>query len=195
MLYLGLDGKVDLPHHTIYTSTKYRQNLADIGEGRVSEDTSFYVCNPSRTDSTLAPDGDSALYVLVPTANTKAAQDGAPIDWNVAAPKLRDETLQRLETVMGVPDAARRVKAEIVCTPDDWRAQNINHGATFNLAHNITQMLHQRPQHKLQGFENLWMVGGGTHPGSGLPVIFLASEITSRLLCAQCGVKSPLDRL
>ncbi len=193
MLYLGLDGKVDLPHHTIYTSTKYRQNLADIGEGRVSEDTSFYVCNPSRTDSTLAPDGDSALYVLVPTANTKAAQDGAPIDWNVAAPKLRDETLQRLETVMGVPDAARRVKAEIVCTPDDWRAQNINHGATFNLAHNITQMLHQRPQHKLQGFENLWMVGGGTHPGSGLPVIFLASEITSRLLCAQCGVKSPLD--
>jgi len=24
-------------------------------------------------------------------------------------------------------------------------------------------------------------------------VIFLASEITSRLLCAECGVKSPLD--
>jgi phytoene desaturase len=45
----------------------------------------------------------------------------------------------------------------------------------------------------LQGFDNLWTVGGGTHPGSGLPVIFLASEITSRLLCAECGVKSPLD--
>jgi phytoene desaturase len=85
------------------------------------------------------------------------------------------------------------VKAEICFTPDDWRAQNINHGATFNLAHNITQMLHWRPQHKLQGFDNLWTVGGGTHPGSGLPVIFLASEITSRLLCAECGVKSPLD--
>jgi phytoene desaturase len=94
---------------------------------------------------------------------------------------------------MGLPDAARRVKAEICFTPDDWHAQNINHGATFNLAHNITQMLHWRPQHKLQGFDNLWTVGGGTHPGSGLPVIFLASEITSRLLCAECGVKSPLD--
>jgi hypothetical protein len=45
----------------------------------------------------------------------------------------------------------------------------------------------------LRGFDNLWTVGGGTHPGSGLPVIFLASEITSRLLCAECGVKSPLD--
>jgi phytoene desaturase len=193
MLYLGMEGEVDLPHHTIYTSTKYRQNLADIGEGRLSEDASFYVCNPSRIDPTLAPAGDSSLYVLVPTANTKAAKDGAPIDWKKAGPKLREETLERLSTVMGIPDAARRVKAEICFTPDDWRAQNINHGATFNLAHNITQMLHWRPQHKLQGFDNLWTVGGGTHPGSGLPVIFLASEITSRLLCAECGVKSPLD--
>jgi phytoene desaturase len=193
MLYLGMEGEVDLPHHTIYTSTKYRQNLADIGEGRLSEDASFYVCNPSRIDPTLAPKGDSALYVLVPTANTKAAKDGAPIDWKTAGPRLREETLHRLSTVMGIPDAAKRVKAEICFTPDDWRAQNINHGATFNLAHNITQMLHWRPQHKLQGFDNLWTVGGGTHPGSGLPVIFLASEITSRLLCAECGVKSPLD--
>jgi len=193
MLYLGMDGEVDLPHHTIYTSTKYRQNLADIGEGRLSDDASFYVCNPSRIDPTLAPEGDSSLYVLVPTANTKAAKDGAPIDWKKSAPALREETLARLESVMGIPDAAKRVKAEIMFTPDDWRAQNINHGATFNLAHNITQMLHWRPQHRLQGFENVWMVGGGTHPGSGLPVIFLASEITSRLLCAECGVKSPLD--
>lgn len=193
MLYLGMEGEIDLPHHTIYTSKKYRQNLADIGEGRLSDDASFYVCNPSRIDPTLAPEGDSALYVLLPTANTKAAKDGAPIDWKKSAPALREETLARLESVMGIPDAAKRVKAEIMFTPDDWRAQNINHGATFNLAHNITQMLHWRPQHKLQGFENLWTVGGGTHPGSGLPVIFLASEITSRLLCAECGVKSPLD--
>ena len=193
MLYLGMDGEIDLPHHTIYTSTKYRQNLADIGEGRLSDDASFYVCNPSRIDPTLAPKGHSSLYVLVPTSNTKAAKDGAPIDWKKAGPRLREETLHRLTTVMGIPDAARRVRAEIMYTPDDWRAQNINHGATFNLAHNITQMLHWRPQHKLQGFDNLWMVGGGTHPGSGLPVIFLASEITSRLLCAECGVKSPLD--
>jgi len=193
MLYLGMEGEVDLPHHTIYTSTKYRQNLADIGEGRLSEDASFYVCNPSRTDPTLAPKGDSALYVLVPTANLQAAADGAPIDWKKSAPQLRAETLARLESVMGIRDAAKRVKAEIMFTPDDWRAQNINHGATFNLAHNITQMLHWRPQHRLQGFDNLWTVVGGTHPGSGLPVIFLASEITSRLLCAECGVKSPLD--
>lgn len=193
MLYLGLDGAVDLPHHTIYTSTKYRENLSDIGAGRMSEDASFYVCNPSRTDPTLAPKGDSAMYVLLPTANTRATNGASPIDWTREGPKLRAETLARMTSVMGIPDVERRIRAEIMITPDDWRAQNINHGATFNLAHNITQMLHWRPQHKMQNFENLWTVGGGTHPGSGLPVIFLASEITSRLLCAECGVRSPID--
>jgi phytoene desaturase len=54
-------------------------------------------------------------------------------------------------------------------------------------------MLHRRPHHRLQGFDNLWMVGGGTHPGSGLPVIFLSSEITARLLCEQEGVPDPMS--
>jgi phytoene desaturase len=53
-------------------------------------------------------------------------------------------------------------------------------------------MLHRRPHHRVQGLDGLWLVGGGTHPGSGLPVIFLSSEITSRLLCAEEGIADPL---
>ena len=33
----------------------------------------------------------------------------------------------------------------------------------------------------------MWLVGGGTHPGSGLPVIFLSSQITAKLLCERVG--------
>ncbi|MEM1422692.1 MAG: hypothetical protein AAGH64_01690 [Planctomycetota bacterium] len=64
----------------------------------------------------------------------------------------------------------------------------INFGATFNMAHNLGQMLHKRPHHRLQDVDNVWMCGGGTHPGSGLPVIFLSSQITARLLCEEIGV-------
>jgi phytoene desaturase len=52
-------------------------------------------------------------------------------------------------------------------------------------------MLHKRPPHKLPGAKGVWMVGGGTHPGSGLPVIFLSAQITSRLLCAELGMDDP----
>ncbi|MEM7623390.1 MAG: phytoene desaturase family protein [Planctomycetota bacterium] len=194
MLYLGIEGGVDLPHHTIHTSASYAENLRDITErGRLSEDPSIYLCNPSVTDPTLAPEGHSSLYVLVPTPNTQPGTDGVTIDWAKEAPALRERAFAQMERVFGLADIRDRVRAEIQITPADWEAMGINHGATFNLAHNLTQMLHWRPQNRLKGFENLYLVGGGTHPGSGLPTIFLSSQISTRLVCDDLGIPCPLD--
>ncbi|MHC4990291.1 MAG: phytoene desaturase family protein, partial [Planctomycetota bacterium] len=183
MMYLGVDGHVDLPHHTIYVSRSYQRNLGDIEQGRLSEDPSFYVCNPSSTDPTLAPEGKSVLYVLVPTPNTQC-----DIDWAGRVDALRMQALEQISARLGVADLASRIEAEEIATPATWQRMNINHGATFNLAHTLGQMLHRRPQHRLRGFDGIWMVGGGTHPGSGLPVIFLSSQITAGLLAAELGV-------
>lgn len=183
MLYLGVEGAVDLPHHTIYVSRTYEENLLDItARGALTEDCSTYVCNPSATDPTMAPAGCSSLYVLVPTPNC-----AAPIDWATADAQVRDRALRQIEREMGVGDLRGRIVCERRVTPPDWAASNINRGATFNLAHTLGQMLHRRPQHELQGVENVWLVGGGTHPGSGLPVIFLSSQITANLLCERVG--------
>jgi phytoene desaturase len=188
MMYLGVEGEVNLPHHTIYTSARYRGNIDEIGSGRLSEDPSTYVCNPSRLDPTLAPEGHSSLYVLVPTPNTRAV-NGNAIDWEASREVLRERTYEQLARVFGLGDLRERVLTETLITPDDWRAQRIAHGATFNLAHNLGQMLHRRPQHRLEGVDGVWCVGGGTHPGSGLPVIFLSAQITSKLLCDEALVR------
>ena len=189
MLYLGVEGAVDLPHHTIRIAPQYAQNLQDIGRdhgrgGTLTQDPSFYVCNPSALDPTLAPEGHSALYVLLPTPNTKCG-----IDWAAEAPRLRARLLDRIKQVLGV-DLADRIRAEIQIRPDDWRAMNINHGATFNLAHSLDQMLHRRPLHRVPHARGAYMVGGGTHPGSGLPVIFLSAQIVSDMLLKDLGVAS-----
>lgn len=188
MLYLGLDGEVDLPHHTIYTSTNYTENLANISDNHaLTDDPSIYVCNPSRTDPTMAPPGKSALYILLPTPSMKNG-DKSPIDWHAERPRLRREIFEQLENVFGIPDAERRAEAEKLVTPADWHAMNISFGATFNLAHNLGQMLHQRPGNRVQGLDRLYLVGGGTHPGSGLPTIFLSAQITTKLLSDDLGV-------
>ncbi len=187
MLYLGVDGEVQLPHHTIYVSANYEQNLRDIcgsdpGGGRVSEDPSVYVCNPSRIDPTLAPKGKSSIYLLIPTPNCDA-----PIDWAKAMPAYRALALQQVADQMGV-DLRGRIEQEVVYTPDTWKQQRINKGATFNLAHNLGQMLHWRPQNHLAGLDNVYLVGGGTHPGSGLPTIFLSAQISTRMICDRLGI-------
>ena len=43
-------------------------------------------------------------------------------------------------------------------------------------------MLHMRPRNRFDELDGVYLVGGGTHPGSGLPVIYESARITSRLL-------------
>lgn len=183
MLYLGLKKPVDLPHHTIYISGDYYRNITDISDnGRLSPDPSLYICNPSAMDPSLAPAGCSALYVLVPTPNLKAG-----IDWQAEDSPLRERALEQIRMLTG-RDIRDDIAVEKRFSPLDWQAMNIQFGATFNLAHGLSQMLHRRPQHELVGVQNVWLAGGGTHPGSGLPVIFLSSQIAARKLCERVGL-------
>ena len=84
---------------------------------------------------------------------------------------------------IGLTDIRDRIRFEHRITPNDWQ-QNyaIYRGATFNLAHNLGQMLHRRPNNRFEELNGVYLVGGGTHPGSGLPVIYESSRITSKLL-------------
>jgi phytoene desaturase len=189
MLYLGVDGTFDdLPHHTIHIAKDYAENLDAIERRKVlPEDPSFYVQNACVTDPTLAPAGKSGLYVLVPVPH-----EGPNVDWAREKARYRALALRQL-TKLGLPaDLERRVLVERVITPDDWRdGHEVHLGATFNLAHDLRQMLHLRPHNRYQDLDSVYLVGGGTHPGSGLPVIFESARISSRLLLEDLGVDVP----
>ncbi len=74
-------------------------------------------------------------------------------------------------------------------TPRHWRDDlAVGYGATFNLAHDFGQMLSFRPRNRFQGLEGVYLVGGGTHPGSGLPVIYEGARISASLLARDLGL-------
>ena len=184
MLYLGIDGTYDhLPHHTIYTSEKYLDNLDDIEKhNRLTVDTSFYIQNASRTDSTLAPKGMSTIYCLVPVTHQHAN-----VNWAERKRQYRDTVIRQMAK-LGMGDIEERIRYEKVLTPANWEFDHeIHKGATFNLAHNLKQMLHLRPRNRFEDLERVYLVGGGTHPGSGLPVIYESARITARLLLQDFG--------
>ena len=185
MMYLGIEGSLpELSHHTIYLTRDYRRNLAEIEAGLAPAEPSFYVQNACVTDPALAPPGHTALYVLVPVGNRVV---GGP-DWPAERARFRALTLERLGR-LGVPDLEKRIRYEKIITPMDWEHDfSIHRGATFNLAHNIRQMLHWRPRNRFEDLDGVYLVGGGTHPGSGLPVIFEGARITARLLTDDLGV-------
>ncbi len=179
MMYLGIEGQYDdVSHHTIYLAKDYRQNLRDIEDDhRLSDDPSFYVQNACVTDPSLAPHGMSTLYMLLPVTH-----DTGGIDWQTEGPRFRRLALEQMEKI-GITDVERRIRTEKVLTPESWREDyGLYRGATFSMAHSLRQMLHMRPHNRFEDLDSVYLVGGGTHPGSGLPVIFESARITARLL-------------
>ena len=83
---------------------------------------------------------------------------------------------------LGYTNLRDHMVSKTIVTPDDWGASDIYRGAVFNLAHGLDQMLWRRPHNRFEELNGLYLVGGGTHPGSGLPTIFESARISSKLI-------------
>jgi phytoene desaturase len=186
MMYLGVEGTFEQPHHLIHIAKDYAKNLDDIENRHVlSSDPSIYVQNACVTDPSLAPKDHSTLYVLSPVTH-----QAGTVDWEHERGRFREVVFQQMERA-GYPNFRDRIRYEKVITPADWdQDYEIYKGATFNLSHSLDQMLNFRPRNRFEELDGVYLVGGGTHPGSGLPVIFESARISSRLLLQDLGVAS-----
>jgi len=70
LLYLGVEGSVEpLAHHTLVLPTNWDPHFAQIfDEPAWPDDPAYYLCVPSVTDDSVAPEGHSNLFALVPIA-------------------------------------------------------------------------------------------------------------------------------
>jgi phytoene desaturase len=178
MIYLGLKTELPLEHHTIIFSKDYGTYLKEMTKNeKIIDDISIYVHNPSRIDKTLAKEGMSALYILVPVPNTQSN-----INYEEIKNTLKDKVYDMISKKINI-DFKKYIEVEKIITPTDWKNDfNVFNGAVFNLSHNYGQMLHKRPKNKFDEVPNIYLVGGGTHPGSGLPTIYQSALIAYQYL-------------
>ena len=186
MLYLGVNKTYpELPHHQIYASKDYVSNLEDIEKHhRITwEDPSVYVQNACVTDPQMAPEGCSTVYALVPVSHIHEN-----INWDNEKEAFRDLIVDQIENKLGFENLRDNIVSEMIITPQEW-GEHCYRGAVFNLAHSLDQMLWRRPKNEFDEIKNLYLVGGGTHPGSGLPVIYESARISSKLILDSLGIR------
>ncbi len=191
MMYLGLDRMFDTEHHMIVFARNYKKNIQAITNGQTDlEDVSLYIRNAKRNDPYGAPAGHSALYILVPVANNTSG-----VSWPEYKQTYREKVLQLLRDRTPYGDVSRHIQQELIITPEDWeKRQSVFLGATFNMAHSWDQMMYLRPHNEFEEFENCYLVGGGTHPGSGLPTIFESARISANLICKKNEIPFPVSK-
>jgi phytoene desaturase len=143
----------------------------------LARDFSLYLHAPTRTDSTLAPAGHEAFYVLSPVPNTRSG-----VDWSREGEAYFDRILERLEQTLlpGVRDA---IVTRFTMTPYDFEhtLRSVD-GAAFGPEPVLTQSAWFRYHNASDDVRGLYFVGAGTHPGGGVPGVLNSARVVERLL-------------
>jgi phytoene desaturase len=177
--YFGTRRKYDdVQHHTILLGPRYKELLTDIFERKVlADDFSLYLHRPTATDSSLAPDGCDAFYVLSPVPHLQSGTD-----WGVMAEKYRRAIARELGQTL-LPDLENQIVSSRVLTPQDLQDRLSSfRGAAFGLEPILTQSAWFRPHNKSEEVANLYLVGAGTHPGAGLPGVLSSARVLDSLI-------------
>ncbi len=175
----GLDKVYpQLDHHNVFLSDDFRNALDSIFRNKtVSENPSFYVHAPARTDLSAAPANHDTISIAVAAGHI---DKNYKQEWEKIREITREAVIKRLKK-QGINDIEEHIKFEICYLPESWENScNISRGSVFgSLGHNIFQMGYFRPHNRHDKYKNLYFVGGSTHPGNGIPNVLLSAKLVS----------------
>ena len=184
LVHLGLTRQLEgQAHHTVHLGRDWKATFEALTRhGGIQPDPSLLVTYPSPEDPEAAPPGHATLFVLEPTANTRAG-----LDWAETGPRLRERLYGRLAG-LGYGDLRRDSAVELVVDPPAWEAQGLSAGTPFSLDHRFSQTGWLRPQNASAGVPGLVFAGMGTVPGVGVPMVLISGRLAAeRVLAREAG--------
>jgi len=162
----------DAAHHNIHFGREWDSAFRSLlHDGVRMPDPSILVSVPSLDDPSMAPAGCSTLYVLEPVPNL----DGK-VDWSRERARVRDDLAARV----GALGYATDVEVEELVDPTDWERQGMERGTPFALSHKFLQTGPFRPGNVDKRAPGLVLVGSGTVPGVGVPMVLISGKLAAQ---------------
>jgi phytoene desaturase len=196
LLFLGVKGKLpQLNHHTLLYSDDWAKNFKEVfrtpaekkKQGATSvipEPASLYICAPSITDPSVAPEGYENLFVLVPIAADPALGHGGIYGRGDAGfEEAADRIIQQISDWCDIPDLAERIVVRRTMGPADF-VDDLNawSGTALGMAHTLFQSAFFRPKNVSKKVKGLYYAGHHSIPGIGLPMCLIGAELVYKRL-------------
>lgn len=172
VMLLGLDRSYEsLSHHNIYFSRNYHEEFHQIFKDRVMpDDPTIYIANTSKSEGNHAPAGGSNLFVLV---NAPYLCD--KWDWQKEGDLYAESVIRELEN-RGLEGLSGSIIYRKHITPlTFYHKYRSNKGSIYGTSSNNRLAAFLRPRNKARGVKGLYLVGGSTHPGGGIPLVTLSA--------------------
>ena len=179
--YWGINKNIDsLTHHTIFLPDNFKKTFDELfSKNEIPNDLPFYISIPSKTDSSLAPKGQSSLFVLIPCPVISKFSEEHNIE---KAFELKNEVFNRFEQ-NDIDIKKEDIIFEKIYTPHEWKNNfGLFDGSAFGPSHNFSQIGPFRNSNKSKKIKNLYFVGASTTPGTGVPMCILSSKMTNEII-------------
>lgn len=175
LFYLGVDKKLEgLHHHNLFFDADFNRHAVEIyDEPKWPSDPLFYVCAPSVTDSSVAPEGKENLFILIPLA--PGLQD---------TPELREKyfniVMDRLEDRLGQDIRSQIIYKRSFAHRDFMKDYHAYKGNAYGLANTLLQTAFLKPKIRSKKVKNLFYTGQLTTPGPGVPPSLISGQVVAR---------------
>lgn len=182
IIYLGIKKKLkQLLHHTLILSNDWMGHFESIFD-RPSwpGKPSYYVCCPSKTDDSVAPQGHENLFILVPAA-------AGLKDSDEFRERYAKKILSHLEESIGERFIDDITVKRIFTHRDFQEDYNAFKGTALGLAHTLFQTAVFRPGNQSRRISNLYYAGHFTNPGIGVPMVVISAHLVRELIRRQHG--------
>ena len=175
LFYLGVNQRVrNLEHHNLFFDADFNQHAQDIYEKpKWTENPLFYVCAPSKTDPSVAPEGCENLFILIPTAPNLTD------DTEGLREHFYDVVMDRLEKHIGQPIREHVVFKRSYAHSDFKKDYHAFKGNAYGLANTLRQTAFLKPKMKSKRLDNLWFTGQLTTPGPGVPPSLISGQVVA----------------
>lgn len=177
LMFLGCDRKIEgLKHHNLFFDTDFDLHAEEIYKTpKWPTDPLFYVCCPSKTDTTVAPEGKENLFVLIPIS-TELEEEGI----EAINEKYYNMIMKRLEKFTGVKITQHISSKRFFNINDFKNVYNSFKGNAYGLANTLFQTAFLKPGLKNKKLTNLYYTGQLTTPGPGLPPSIISGQVVAK---------------
>lgn len=186
LYYLGIEGDLGtLPHHTLFFDRDLDTHMEAVyTDPSWPREPLFYACAPSVTDPSVAPEGCSNVFLLIPLAPGLEDSDDA-------RELVFQGVMQRLEAHVGRP-LRERIRVKRSYAMRDFEADyGAFKGNAYGMANTLMQTGPLKPKLRSTKVRGLYFAGQLTVPGPGMPPSLVSGELAARVLLEEMTAHEP----
>ena len=183
VMLLAVRGRTPgIRHHNVWFPAHYDDEFDAIfgRQPHPASDPAIYACVPD--DDRMRPDQDSEAWFILVNTPRNGTDPRHCVDWDAPgrAEDYADLLLARLAE-RGVDIRERIMWREIRSPADLERSTRAPGGSIYGSSSNGARAAFQRPANQ-SPIPGLYLVGGSSHPGGGLPLVGMGAEIVAGLI-------------